>query len=1288
MRQLIDSTKLDEWFISTRRDAQELLPHLVRRLIYATKPLNEIIKLRIPVGDEVGLPGFDGEVATAGTHFQIPTDRSIWEMGTGDPSQKAASEYTKRSEEPGSKQETTFVFVTPHRWPAKEKWVVERKAGGIWRDVNVIDCVDLAAWIEAAPSVGRWVLHQMGYEVEGLRDIDLFLREIDGLYGVQLTPDLIIGGRTEEKEKLVEWLNSDRLLITVEGDSSEEAAAFIAACIKTLPEQQRLWCESRLLYVDTLNAIENLATSSAISFIVPTTDEVRLRLKALNNQSVRLLFPTGRSVGNRRNQELAIQLGTIRRTECEKALLNMSVSQLLADRISNESKGRLSAVLWMLAQELQKTPPWVDSLEARKLIPLMFAGQWVADQSGDRDAISGLANDIYSNIENTLLRWSTPIGPLVRRGPIWDWLAWDFAWHCLSGFLTNTDLTRFRDTLQKVLSTPDPKFELEADRQWMASVFGKTHPHSSAMRQGLVGTIVHLAIDVISVDGTSGQDIANTVVRDLLDVKPEEEAATRYLSLAPFLPDIAEAAPDEFLKAFEKLMTSPDSATWLFQESDFIFSSSSHVYVLWALERLAWSVEYFARVIAVLGKLAATDKGGKLSNRPIASLTEIFLPWHPQTTATVADRLDAIDFLRHEHPQVAWPLCTKLLPTDHSVSMPTAAPKWRPWKPENGKTPVSDYWSFVEKLIDKMIDWAGTSGVAWNDLIKPYQHLLGVAPPLAEKILDSLNSVPADSFDKEGRLALSDNLRELINRHRSHSNAEWALGEEKLLPIERLYDQIRPKDVVDQNLWLFESWPTLPNEEKLPYEEQAKLLMKMRSEAVSAIWQAGGATSIFDFAERIEAVEDLGRALSELQLEIDAECSLLETMLSTEPKREKTPAKLRMAIGFTAASIARAGDKWINSISENKSVHWDALRYSNLAWGMPLTSETWDRLKKWGDEAQKLYWERAPIAYIRQSGRDADREISELLSAGRPYRAIMMASMLAKTTTEDGVEKVELNADPKLVIEALERAPRQQPSDEWYGPSLPSVSHHIGELLDGLEQAGIDEEKLAALEWIWMSVLTHGDRGLKSLQKLLSTTPEFFIELLCFAFRAETEEPHEVTDEKRTKAEQAYRLLHEWHRIPGAQYGDSQAERPEGGIKFANGTVDQDQLIRWVEQARKLASEKGRLGVCDTQIGNMLAYSPEESGIWPCQSVRNLLEKVRSEGLDHGVELGIYNKRGAYFRAKGGDQERQLRDQFRRYADAIRSKWPFTAAILTRIADNYDREAKREDERDAFEEFE
>ena len=104
------------------------------------------------------------------------------------------------------------------------------------------------------------------------------------------------------------------------------------------------------------------------------------------------------------------------------------------------------------------------------------------------------------------------------------------------------------------------------------------------------------------------------------------------MSLDDVIPQLAEAAPDEFLKAVQTGLTGKDpllSALFSDRDADPMFQTSYHTGLLWALERCAWSVDHFGQSTQVLARLAEIDPGGRLSNRPFNSLVMIFLPWQP-----------------------------------------------------------------------------------------------------------------------------------------------------------------------------------------------------------------------------------------------------------------------------------------------------------------------------------------------------------------------------------------------------------------------------------------------------------------------------------------------------------------------------------------------------------------------------------------------------------------------------------------------------------------------------------
>lgn len=66
-----------------------------------------------------------------------------------------------------------------------------------------------------------------------------------------------------------------------------------------------------------------------------------------------------------------------------------------------------------------------------------------------------------------------------------------------------------------------------------------------------------------------------------------------------------------------------------------------------------------------------------------------------------------------------------------------------------------------------------------------------------------------------------------------------------------------------------------------------------------------------------------------------------------------------------------------------------------------------------------------------------------------------------------------------------------------------------------------------------------------------------------------------------------------------------------------------------------------------------------------------------------GVTQGLFNARGAHWRGKGGDQERELAEGYRRSMNALQFTHPFVASsILKPMVDTYERHAEFHDSED------
>ena len=149
----------------------------------------------------------------------------------------------------------------------------------------------------------------------------------------------------------------------------------------------------------------------------------------------------------------------------------------------------------------------------------------------------------------------------------------------------------------------------------------------------------------------------------------------------------------------------------------------------------------------------------------------------------------------------------------------------------------------------------------------------------------------------------------------------------------------------------------------------------------------------------------------------------------------------------------------------------------------------------------------------------------------------------------------------------------------------------------------------------------------------------------------------------------AFDVMHSW---PSSQVAP--------GLDDA-GRVDEELLNGWVDRSRQRLTEIDRANVGDTMIGTALAASPADpNGEWPGLTVRDLVERLRSDDVDNGLYMAIRNQRGFTSRSPtaGGDQERELAESYSEKSRRF-EEWPRTAAIFASLAQSYEHEAASHD---------
>jgi hypothetical protein len=280
------------------------------------------------------------------------------------------------------------------------------------------------------------------------------------------------------------------------------------------------------------------------------------------------------------------------------------------------------------------------------------------------------------------------------------------AWSVLARFLTTANLETFRTVFLMALNEIDPALELEPEKRYMASVYGKEAKFSYSIKEGLCQSLILIAVygEQFGLQATSfPQDFADRLVSDLLN----EADGNKWCSLSILLPLLAEASPSSFLSTVESSLREAEPPVLemfgLESAGDMFNSTTYYTGLLWALENLVYSTEHLLRATLILGQLSRLDLGGKLANRPINSLKEIYNPWYNQIDADFQTRQNVLDKLLQKEPDAAWELFLGIAPKNHIVVHPIHTCRWRFDKGSLERTVTYQQgWDFDSFLFDRL----------------------------------------------------------------------------------------------------------------------------------------------------------------------------------------------------------------------------------------------------------------------------------------------------------------------------------------------------------------------------------------------------------------------------------------------------------------------------------------------------------------------------------------------------------------------------------------------------------
>lgn len=1248
--ELVSANQLKQWPATRSRDAQDNFPELIRRLLVETPGMTNV---SIRVGDGVALPGWDGLAESAGTAF-LPAGHLAFEFGVNEnPKSKATQDYTNRiAKTPSNK---TFVFITPRRWAGGPAWAEERRAEGHFADVRVLDGDDLEGWLRATPGAHHWISEHLGLRPRDAMTIDAWWNRFSASTDPVLPSTLFLAGRSDQAEKLVEHLASTPKLTVIESESADDVLAFIYASLYAR-DNEATWDALPVIVVEAVDVWDRILEQPGRAIVIPQFEGANVG--AALDKGHHVISVIDRTAVSRRTIDLV--LPRLDRSAAAEAFQTTGLNFGQADRLAVLGRRSLPALVRRLSRDPRlNRPAWTNQPDVDVLAPLVLVGAWTTSPE-DAAAVEQLTGQDRTAIDQTVRRVSTPGDPVLRKvGHKWAFTSPEEAFLLLRDSLTTEMVERWSAQAQSILAKPDPMLALPTGDRVTAQMRGTRPPHSEVLRHGLAQGLALMGAMGLATSPDHGDtlaDMAARTVRQLLDKANQDATGQLWRRLADVLPLLAEGAPDTFLTAVEDDLTSAEPVLLkLFQEhgDDSPFgSSSTHPHFLWALETVCWSEQYLIEGVRALTRLAAMEPGGKSGNRPSGSLATILCGWVRHTSAPLDVRLQAIDAAFDISNTVGWQLTFDLWPTNHGWVMPPSEPRLRDdWRPSESSVAMADWVSFVQALVDRAITNAHLRPERLTQLVEG----ISTVPPLdRDRIISFLQDQVSD-LDENGRLILWEKLQSAIAHHARFATAAWAMPADIRARLAELASHLEPHTDPQRFAYLFDWHPDLPDVEQGDYGRYSTKLNELRQHALYAILDSPDALDhLTRLAQRVKAPGQLGMAMAEHdQIDLSGMVPWLDA---------DDPALREAAANWARRRMMRSGGAWLSEALRHQALGGRARQAVIRA--IPASKDFWVALHESPVQTDEDdYWSAAPIDIVDMP--EVGTALTQLIAHGRAWSAITVASYaLHENARRDNAE----DATPPshaTIISLLDHAIQQAPNENEISQM---TGFYIGQLLDYLTATGAPTSDIARFEFAFFRLLEH-DREPTVLNRALAAQSEIFVDLVKRVYRGKGQPRRELAESDQEKATQAWWVLNGWKGFPGQE---------------DDGSIDPATLNDWVRAARLELSEADRADIGDELIGQTFAHSPEGTdGAWPAEPVRDLLETIGSRDLESGVVIGKRNSRGITTRGvyDGGQQERDLAQQYREWSGMVRSKWPRTSRILRDLADSYERDARHEDVR-------
>ena len=1225
---LANALDLDEW--ADTLESRGAFPELMRRLLAQTPGITNI---DIRAHEGTAAPGWDGTATSDGSSF-LPKGELRFEFGTDkQPKTKADADYEKRVEKVPGKSDEIFIFATPRNWANAASWAKGRRQEGVFASVEVYDAHRLEGWLQSTPAVHYWLSEKIGKPVEGAQTLTSWWEGFRGNCTIKVPSAFHAVGREKESKRLVQLLREEKNVPAVQATWRNDALAF---CLAALNETDTAALE-RTLVVSNKEAWYHLATQTESLIMIPLFEGPDIGLGKKNRHRIIRVLDECESA---RNGSVAIILPKIDRIASANLLKLAQVDYLEANRLSALARRCMAAFYRRISLDpARRIPGWAkDDSVTKYLAALVLVGGWEDKNARDREVISMFLKLDYDKITHILLQVLERYPddpPFTKSGNRWYIVdPIDVADQVLMR-LSKENLDRWQQLVSETLLCEHKKLIVgDCEKNGV----GEATCETSATIKTCVAKALALVAQISGDEECQLLHVRHRlqeVIRFLLAKGFNDRSDNNFVRLNCALPYIAEAEPSIFLDVLEKdlLSSNPVIGQLVSGNSWAGWTSPNRLErVVAALQCVFWLNEYAGRAMMLMAQLSRFD----CSREEVEYLADQF------ATAMVGrDRISVIGeedaryvmlWVLDNCPKLFDLLVNRVLVRDF-WNTSSYVPVYHDWV-LNGTS--SDEVLFAERQKDMLgvfVNYLEENAQCWLRVL----HLLErLEQTPRDYLLDSFKECYLDGrFDADQQFECWSYLHALmLDRHvRQCRDRLLSWGGFKTLSevVEFLEPQADPR----RYAWLFGRPERLCVRGLFYKDEGFQETLWVEREAALSVTMREGGESLRVLVDATNNAACIGECLAGLN-------SCPEALILSW--FGESSLNLRSAASsYVLHKARRDGAPWVIGFLEGNSLSPESKCV--FVASLPCDEKMLELVSGLEFELRVAFLKHVNLFEIDEQQRAC--VLDELLEFGCVAQVVELLSLML--SVGEGPDAANIFRALSMLLVTVER-------DRC-------ILFHdvVVELFSFLESMVPDHSDLPRLELLF-SCRGYGLESLRALYRYFGYEPDYFAECIIAMVDAVCEEREDFEVQLHFNE-----IICWWQIIPGLQ---------------EDGTVDSSFLMGWVEAVQKklvgyVSAEKSEL-----YLGYVLASSPDGAdGMWPAEAVRSVIEHMKSSVLERGISTRCYNRdsRGTRRDYIGGVPEWCLVNKYREFSRCMTLRWPRTAALLSRLAEDYEIEARQED---------